>query len=591
MAACNTVRFSCPIGADTCTWTITCCNGDKVTYELGENRFEDICIATGSAIQKTSVYGSWDSQNLNCSTNCGELDPTPISDFEYYEYDDCISGLKQTFRLSISSGPALIPNVVRYNSICWYNPTLTINRSNIDLSSLESFVDCASCASVPTPPTPPIPTPVPGTPTLPQYCLTQTNSVEVREADEVELPGGVIIPAIRFYVFNGNYGVYKVQLGQYTLSNVPSAHPIAILNYGLETLISYTGQYNAGNKAGPDGYIYTFYYGDITINVNGDFGAVSYYCYFHGYMGGEDNLIYDATCPSPGAPTPVPTVTPTPAPTSVVPPIPSPVDTEWTLSYSSNAQGWPSFYSFNPDYMIGMNNFFYTFKGGNLYQHNTNELRNNYYGEQYNSQITSVFNINPLENKVFKTLNLQSDNAWEAYLESDIQQNGYIADDWFVQKEGSWFSYLRQEGKVPALEGQYALRSANGIGKTSNITIDGGLTILNFSTNPLVSIGSIISIGDYIYHALPQYTELNFGGVVTNIEVDLRNNINRLYVSTNYEGAVAFPLNDPYIMFLKSSEAESHGLLGHYCIFTISNFNTGKTELFAVEADIMKSYP
>jgi len=32
-------------------------------------------------------------------------------------------------------------------------------------------------------------------------------------------------------------------------------------------------------------------------------------------------------------------------------------------------------------------------------------------------------------------------------------------------------------------------------------------------------------------------------------------------------------------------------LLGHYCIFTIVNVNTNKTELFAVESDVMKSYP
>jgi len=584
--SCRTVRFSCPIGAEACTWTVECCDGTKYLYALDENRTEDLCLSVGSTILLTSQYGSWNDINQNCSTNCGAADETPIAGYEYYEFDDCNSGAKQIFRAALS-GPVLIPNVVRYNSECWQNPTLTNTTSNVDISSLQGFVDCASCAGVPTPPKPPSP-PTPGT--LPEYCLIQTNSVTVRETDEVEIPGGVTIPAVRLYLFNGAYGLYQVQLGQYTLSNVPSAHPIAILNYGVESLISYTGQFNAGTKTSPDGYSYTYYYGDITINVNGDFGAVSYACYFHGYMGGENNLVYESTCPSPTDPTPV-APSPTPAPTSVVPPIPSPVDTEWTLSYSDNSQGWPSFYSFNPDYMIGMNNFFYTFKGGNLYQHNTNELRNNYYGEQFNSQISSVFNLNPLENKIFKTINLESDNAWQAYMETDIQQNGIIEDSWFEKKEGAWFAYVRQEGNVPAFEGQYAMRSANGIGKTSNVSVDGGLTTLSFSTDPLVSIGNIISIGDYVYHSLPQYTEVTFGGVVTNIEVDLRNGINRLYVSTNYDGAVAFPLNDPYIMFLKSSEAESHGLLGHYCIFTIVNVNTNKTELFAVESDVMKSYP
>ena len=581
--SCRTVRFSCPIGADTCTWTVECCDGTKYRYELGENRTEDLCLSLGSTILLTSQYGSWNDLNTNCSTNCGAVDPTPIVGYEYKEYENCNNASqKQVFRAV--AGYTAWPTVLRYNSICWQNPTTVTTVTNVDVSSLPEFADCATCLAVPTPPTPPSP-PTPAT--TPEYCLVQTNSVTVEEIDLSAIPGAT---SSRVYVFNGAIGIYKVQLGQYTLSGVPSAHPIAILNYGVDTLISYTGQYNAGTKTGPDGYSYTYYYGDITINVNGDFGAVSYACYFHGYMGGENNLRYDSTCPSPTDPTPV-APTPTPAPTSVVPPIPSPVNTEWTLSYSDNSQGWPSFYSFNPDYMIGMNNFFYTFKGGNLYQHNTNELRNNYYGEQFNSQISSVFNINPLENKIFKTINLESDNAWQAYMETDIQQNGIIEDSWFEKKEGSWFAYVRQEGKVPALEGQYALRSANGIGKTSNVSVDGGLTTLSFSTDPLVSIGNIISIGDYVYHSLPQYTEVTFGGVVTNIQVDLRNGLNNIFVSTTYDGAVAFPLNDPYIMFIKSSEAESHGLLGHYCIFTIVNLNTNKTELFAVESDVMKSYP
>jgi hypothetical protein len=44
-------------------------------------------------------------------------------------------------------------------------------------------------------------------------------------------------------------------------------------------------------------------------------------------------------------------------------------------------------------------------------------------------------------------------------------------------------------------------------------------------------------------------------------------------------------------MYIKSSVAESHGVLGHYCIFTLENNSTTKVELFAVESEVMKSYP
>ena len=45
---------------------------------------------------------------------------------------------------------------------------------------------------------------------------------------------------------------------------------------------------------------------------------------------------------------------------------------EYTLTYSESVQGFPSFYSYIPDMMIGMNNYFYSFKAGELYRHNTN---------------------------------------------------------------------------------------------------------------------------------------------------------------------------------------------------------------------------
>ena len=41
---------------------------------------------------------------------------------------------------------------------------------------------------------------------------------------------------------------------------------------------------------------YDFYYGDITVTVGGDFGTVSVYCYYHGYMGGENLLVYKSSC-------------------------------------------------------------------------------------------------------------------------------------------------------------------------------------------------------------------------------------------------------------------------------------------------------
>lgn len=125
-------------------------------------------------------------------------------------------------------------------------------------------------------------------------CLPSLFEVRVES-----ITGGYI------YIFDNKYGVYQMAAGTYTFSNVPSAHPIAFLNNGKETLISYTGTSSAGTKTGADGNTYTYYYGDVTVTVNGDFGTISYECYHHGYMGGQDNLTYNSLCSV--APTPTPT--------------------------------------------------------------------------------------------------------------------------------------------------------------------------------------------------------------------------------------------------------------------------------------------
>lgn len=265
----------------------------------------------------------------------------------------------------------------------------------------------------------------------------------------------------------------------------------------------------------------------------------------------------------------------------------------YTLTYSEGVQGWPSFYSFFPDWMIGMNNYFYTFKGGNLYRHNVNDVRNNFYGTQYTSQLQSVFNDAPLENKLFKTMNLEGDDPWGATMVTDIQDDGFVQEQWFEKKEASWYAFVRNNGTVPASASEYALRSTNGIGRSTIITGTGANVQVNFAIGASpISIGSIISIGDILYYSLPPtYNTPILFGQVTNIQVNYPTGLNRITVDTTIPGATIPGIQDPYIMFIKNSVAESHGVLGHYCVFTLENDNTNKVELFAVESEVMKSYP
>lgn len=264
---------------------------------------------------------------------------------------------------------------------------------------------------------------------------------------------------------------------------------------------------------------------------------------------------------------------------------------EETLTYSPLVSGWPSKMSFLPDYMCYMGNRFYTFKSGNLYLHNSNETRNNFYGTQYNSTIQTVLNDNPADTKLFRTLAIQGDEGWAATVETDIEDNAYIEQDWFVKKEGSWFAYLRSQQTVPALTGEYPLRSVSGIGRSSNVSGSGANVFIDFSISPLISIGSILSIGDMLYYALPPYTTPILAGQVTNIQQDYPNGLNRITVDTTITGGSVPSITTAFILFIKNQIAESLGIIGHYAIVDLENDSTEKTELFLLQSEIQKSFP
>jgi hypothetical protein len=243
-----------------------------------------------------------------------------------------------------------------------------------------------------------------------------------------------------------------------------------------------------------------------------------------------------------------------------------------TITYSEAVKGFPSFYSYIPDYIMGMNNYLYTFKGGNLYRHNTNNTRNNFYGVNYPSTVTSVFNAAPTEVKLFKTLALESDAPWDATALTDLQ-NGYIDEAWFELKEGTYFSFIRSE-ESPI---NFLMRSVNGIGSVLTVVNTGGTIYeLGFS----IKIDSIISIGDTVYFGS---TPLQVGNVTA--------------ISTNRKvitvDATAGPVPSPgdFILYAKNQQAESHGVRGYYCEFTLTNNNTQPVELFSVMSSIFKSYP
>ena len=203
-----------------------------------------------------------------------------------------------------------------------------------------------------------------------------------------------------------------------------------------------------------------------------------------------------------------------------------------TLSFSEQAKGWVSFKSFFPEFGLSINNEYYTWDKGNMYQHHQNNTRNNFYGIQYKSTIDILFNDSPEVVKSFTALNYEGSlakitphvqpagqyvdaggnvvvgGAWDdgeyfnltgkngwyvGQSTTDLQTTGQLE---FKDKEGKYFSYIK--GTTTTLENldeqEFSVQGIGVLGPTTWTDTPGpgctDPTAINFSTLATVDDGS-----------------------------------------------------------------------------------------------------
>jgi len=133
----------------------------------------------------------------------------------------------------------------------------------------------------------------------------------------------------------------------------------------------------------------------------------------------------------------------------------------YTVSYDESTKGWTSFKSFIQESGLSLNNKYYTFKNGEMYLHHSDEsLRNNFYGRQYNSSVTSLVNMEPTTAKSFSVINYEGSQAeivknttdgrydnikaksgWSVEVIKTDQQEGVVEE--FIEKEGKWYNNIK----------------------------------------------------------------------------------------------------------------------------------------------------
>ena len=174
-----------------------------------------------------------------------------------------------------------------------------------------------------------------------------------------------------------------------------------------------------------------------------------------------------------------------------------------TVTWNEKSKGWSSFKDFDGlEFGVSLNNEYYTFKHGSMWQHHENPIANNFYGTQHYSDITFIFNDKPSSVKSFGALNYEgtqsritqfqtvtvngTDYTDKEYYNLNAKQGWYLdtmstdlqeaENIEFKDKEGKWFATVKgvasnlsnMDQKEFSVQGIGVYDSKSSSGTTSN---------------------------------------------------------------------------------------------------------------------------
>ena len=221
----------------------------------------------------------------------------------------------------------------------------------------------------------------------------------------------------------------------------------------------------------------------------------------------------------------------------------------YTLSYHEPSDGWVSFKSFIPEAGVTLNNNYYTFKNSKMWSHHSDSyspnVYNNFYGQQYTSTITPIFNDAAGSIKSFNTINYEGTQAkvdkfatetvdgvqytdgeyynltekkgWSVESIVTDQQDGLVSG--FKEKEGKWFnkitgveSTFTNAAEAGSASGTLDFKefSVQGIGQVDSITGTGG----SFGHNVTIDLVNASEI-EAVFDKIDLFNQTSLSGSVT----------------------------------------------------------------------------
>ena len=236
-----------------------------------------------------------------------------------------------------------------------------------------------------------------------------------------------------------------------------------------------------------------------------------------------------------------------------------------TLSFDEKVKGWVSFYGYSPECMLSTGSRFYSFKNGNLYEHDSNEIRGSFYGVDNDAVVTTVVNEAVSDDKVYKTVILEGNKAWATFFKTNYTE-GEIRESEYNNRESRWFAHVRKNEN----EGDYSGSAAQGVGIADSVTPN-DVTFLTKPTN--------VYVGDTLFQIVGGNTPQEIGEVQTITDKTIA-----LTAVTN------IPVQNAFMFAKKNARIDGAEIRGRFLEITLRSDDTDFIECFAVNVTAIKSY-
>ena len=155
---------------------------------------------------------------------------------------------------------------------------------------------------------------------------------------------------------------------------------------------------------------------------------------------------------------------------------------DFTVGYHVTRDMWTSFYSFIGESYAELNNVFYSFKSGSAYAHGA-VTRNEFYGTSYPSRIEIVSNENPSMVKIYESLNIEGDSAWDFTAYTSDQETSKITS--LTRKERLFYAPIPRDKSSISSSQILFLGTVTAI-NNDEVTIGNAINKIPFSANDIV---------------------------------------------------------------------------------------------------------